>query len=241
MKFIKNIFRSRSSQDEIFSVQLKKIIGFYPKNIQPYKVAFTHPSLQQKDKNGLLVNFERLEYLGDSILGSIISSHLYKTMPEANEGKLTQLRSKIVNREHLNELGKHFDLVALLNSKSSRSKMGNHIHGNLFESLVGAIYEDRGYNACAMFIHDLLKNEIDIDRLVNKITSYKGVLIEWSQKKKVRLKFESYEDSGNQSTKFFSVKLYIDGKVIAKGRSTSKKKAEEIAAKRAYYVYQSQM
>lgn len=241
MKLIKNIFKSRSKKDEIFCSKLKKIIGFYPKNTLPYKIAFTHPSLQEKDKKGNPLNFERLEYLGDSILGAIISSYLYTTIPDGNEGQLTQLRSKIVNREHLNELGVYFNLVSLLNSKSSKSKIGNHIHGNLFESLVGAIYMDKGYDVCSIFIHNLLKNHIDIQRLDNKISSYKGVIIEWSQKKKVKLKFESYEDSGNQKTKHFSVKLLVNGKVVAKGRATSKKKAEEVAAKRAYFQYKNEI
>ncbi len=242
MKFFKNIKKSRSASDEIFYVQIKKTLGFVPKNLEPYKRAFTHTSIQLKDKNGNPVNFERLEYLGDSMLGSIIAAYLFNEVPQANEGYLTQMRSKIVSREHLNELGKDLGLLGFLNTKISKSKIGNNIHGNLFEALVGAIYLDRGYNYCVKFINKkVIVPYVDIQKLEGKITSYKGVLIEWSQKNKKSLKFENYEDSGNQSIKHFSVKLFVDDKVVSKGRATSKKRAEEMAAKRAYYVFQSKI
>ncbi|NIJ43989.1 ribonuclease-3 [Wenyingzhuangia heitensis] len=242
MKFFKNIKKSRSTSDEIFYTQIKKIIGFVPKNLDHYKRAFTHTSLQLKDKDGHPVNFERLEYLGDSMLGSIIAAYLFSEVPEANEGYLTQMRSKIVSREHLNELGKDLELLDYLDTRISKSKIGNNIHGNLFEALIGAIYLDRGYNYCEKFITKKVINAyVDIQKLEGKITSYKGVLIEWSQKIKRDLNFEIYEDSGNQNVKHFSVKLFVDNKVVSKGRATSKKRAEEMAAKRAYFVFQSEI
>ena len=242
LRIFKNIKKSRSVSDEIFYTQIKKTIGFSPKKIEPYKRAFTHKSLQLKDDRGYSINFERLEYLGDSMLGSIIAAYLHDKVPEANEGYLTQMRSKIVSREHLNKLGRDLNLLELLVTKTSKSKMGNNIYGNLFESLIGAIYLDRGYNYCVKFIDKrVIKVYVDLRRLEGKITSYKGVLIEWSQKNKKALKFESYEDSGNQTVKHFTVKLFIDDKVVSKGRATSKKRAEEMAAKRAYYVFQAQI
>ncbi len=242
MKFFKNIKKSRSSSDEIFYVQMKKTIGFAPKKLFPYKTAFTHSSIQLKDEKGNPVNYERLEYLGDSVLGSIIAAYLFEEVPEANEGYLTQMRSKIVSRNHLNELGKDLGLLTFLETKISKSKMGNNIHGNLFEALIGAIYLDRGYQYCVRFItKKVIAPYVDIEKLEGKITSYKGVLIEWSQKNKKALKFVNYEDSGNQSVRHFSVKLLVDDKVISKGRATSKKRAEEMAAKRAYYAFQSEM
>lgn len=242
MKFLKNIKKSRSKPDEIFYAQIKKILGFIPKNLSYYHCAFTHPSLQEKDKDGLPVNYERLEYLGDAMLGSIIAAYLYDQVAAANEGYLTQMRSKIVSREHLNELGKELDLLMFLKVNISKEKMSNNIHGNLFEALIGAIYLDRGYEYCVKFINKKVINPfVDIAKLEGKITSYKGVLIEWSQKNKRSLKFEIYEDSGNQKVKHFSVKLFIDKKVVAKGRATSKKRAEEMASKRAYYAYQDEI
>ncbi|MDO3694078.1 ribonuclease III [Wenyingzhuangia sp. chi5] len=242
MKFFKNIKKSRSASDEIFYTQIKKMIGFTPKDLSIYKQAFTHTSLQLKDDKGHPLNFERLEYLGDAMLGSIVASYLYNEVPDANEGYLTQMRSKIVSREHLNELGKDLDLLQYLISRTSKSKIGNNIHGNLFEALVGAIYLDRGFNYCSKFINKkVLSIYVDIEKLEGKITSYKGLLIEWSQKNKRNVNFEVYEDTGNQNVKHFSVKLFVDKKVISKGRATSKKRAEEMAAKRAYYVFQSEI
>ncbi|MGY5355233.1 ribonuclease III [Wenyingzhuangia sp. IMCC45467] len=242
MKFFKNIKKSRPASDEIFYAQIKKIIGFTPKNLSVYKQAFTHTSLQLKDEKGNPLNFERLEYLGDAMLGSIVASYLFNEVPDANEGYLTQMRSKIVSREHLNELGKDLDLLKYLITKTSKAKIGTNIHGNLFEALVGAIYLDRGFNYCSKFINKkVLSIYVDIEKLEGKITSYKGLLIEWSQKNKRSLKFEVYEDTGNQNVKHFSVRLFVDKKVISKGRATSKKRAEEMAAKRAYYVFQSEI
>jgi len=240
LKFFKNIKKSRSKSDEIFYAQIKKLLGFVPKKLDHYKRAFTHTSLQLKDKNGRPINFERLEYLGDSMLGSIIAAYLYTEVPEANEGYLTQMRSKIVSRKHLNELGKDLGLLTFLETKISKTKIGSNIHGNLFEALVGAIYLDRGYAYCEKFINKkVIVPYVDIQKLEGKITSYKGVLIEWSQKRKRKINFEVYEDSGNQSVKHFSVKLFVDGKIVSKGRATSKKRAEEMAAKRAYFALQS--
>lgn len=213
-----------------------------PKDLSIYKQAFTHTSLQLKDEKGLPLNFERLEYLGDAMLGSIIAAYLYNKVPDANEGYLTQMRSKIVSREHLNELGKDLELLKYLKTKISKSKIGANIHGNLFEALVGAIYLDRGFNYCLKFINKkVISVYVDIEKLEGKITSYKGLLIEWSQKSKKKIKFEIYEDTGNQNVKHFSVKLSVGNKVISKGRATSKKRAEEMAAKRAYYVFQSEI
>ena len=120
--------------------------------------------------------------------------------------------------------------------------MGQNIYGNIFEALIGAIYLDRGYKYCEKFIDKRVINAfVDIPSLENKITSYKGIVIEWCQKTKKKLEFVTYEDTGNENIRHYSVKLMIGDKVVSKGRSTSKKKAEEIAAKRIYFVYQDEI
>lgn len=242
MKILKNIIKSRSVPNEIFYAQMKRVLGFPPKELAYYKKAFTHSSMGLKDEFGSPVNYERLEYLGDAMLSSIIAHYLYNCVPQGNEGYLTQMRSKIVSREHLNELGKDLNLLEYLFTKTSKGKLGNNISGNLFEALVGAIFLDRGYKYCEKFIHNkVIIPYVDIEKLEGKITSYKGLMIEWSQKNKCKLVFDTYEDSGNQTKKHFSVKLSLDGKIISKGRGTSKKRAEEMAAKRAYYAFQDQI
>jgi ribonuclease-3 len=242
MNFIRKIVKSRSVEDQELRNELKNLLNFSPKRINKYKKAFTHRSVQMLDKNGIPINYERLEFLGDSILGSVIAAYLYKKVPTGTEGYLTQMRSKIVSREHLNELGKDLDLIRFVKSNIDQTNIGDNIHGNIFEALIGAIYLDKGYKFCQKFIYEnVIVPYVDIEKLEGKITSYKGLIIEWCQKKKRKYKFDTYEDSGNESVKHFSVKISIDGEQVAKGRATSKKKAEEQASKRVYYAFQNEI
>ncbi|WP_438973430.1 ribonuclease III [Polaribacter sp.] len=242
MNFIRKIVKTQSSVDKEFYFELKNLLNFTPKKISKYKKAFTHRSVHLTDKNGNPINYERLEFLGDSILGAVIAAYLYKKVPTGSEGYLTQMRSKIVSREHLNELGKDLELIRFVKSNIDKKTVGDNIHGNIFEALVGAIYLDKGYDTAQKFIYEnVILPYIDIEKLEGKITSYKGVIIEWCQKQKKKYKFETYEDSGNETIKHFSVKISIDGQQIAKGRATSKKKAEEQASKRVYYTFQKEI
>ena len=242
MNFIRKIVKHRSNEDDFLLRDLKNLLNFTPKNINNYKKAFTHSSLQLKDESGNPINYERLEFLGDSILGSVIASYLYQKVPSGTEGYLTKMKSKIVSRDHLNELGKDLNLIRFVKSNIDKSNTGENIHGNIFEALIGAIYLDKGYDFCKKFIFDkVIEPYVDIDKLEGKITSYKGLIIEWCQKQKKKHKFDTYEDSGNENIKHFSVKVSIDGEIIAKGRSTSKKKAEEQASKRVYYTFQNEI
>ena len=243
MNFIRKIIKPRSKDDEAFSAEIKKIIGFKPSDISIYKKAFTHKSIKEIDGNsGFPLNYERLEFLGDAMLSAVIAGFLFKEVPSGDEGYLTQMRSKIVSREHLNELGRDLNLLRFVKSNIHSSKFGENIHGNIFEALVGAIYLDRGYKYCDNFIHKrVIKPYVDVPKLEGKITSYKSLFIEWCQKQKKEFHFEVYDDTGNDSIKHFSVKLFLEGNLIAKGRATSKKKAEEITCKRAYYVYQKEL
>lgn len=235
-------YYSLPKQRREFFLSLKQLLGFAPKDISIYEKAFLHRSLNLKDKNGNPINYERLEFLGDAILGVIISKHLFDEVPHGDEGYLTKMRSKVVSRNHLNELGKELGLIHFLKSKIPNRNFGENVHGNIFEALVGAVYLDRGYNYCYSFLNKrLIQPYIDIDQLEGKVVSYKSLMIEWCQKKKYPFNFEVYEDTGNQKTKHFSVKLHIDNKVVAKGRETSKKRAEEKAAKRAYFALQDQI
>ena len=242
MKFIRKIIKPQDEDDEVFYGELKQLLGFKPKNLDYYKTAFIHRSVKVLDAKGNRVNYERLEFLGDAMLGSIVAAFLFKMVPDGNEGYLTQMRSKIVSRSHLNALGKDLDLIRFVKSTISRNRMGPNIYGNIFEALIGAVYLDRGYVYCEKFIDKrVIDNYVDIPALENKITSYKGIIIEWCQKQKKKYYIDTYEDTGNEAVKHFSVKISIDGEQIAKGRSTSKKKAEEQASKRVYYTFQKQI
>jgi len=195
-----------------------------------------------RDDEGNAINYERLEFLGDAMLGAVIASHLYLEVPGGDEGYLTKMRSKVVSREHLNELGKDLNLIDLIESKIATSQFGDNIHGNLFEALIGAIFLDKGFKYCEKFIYKrVIIPYVDIAQLEGRVISYKSLLIEWCQKEKKTFNYNVYEDSGNDEIRHFSVKLSVDNKVIAKARATSKKKAEEKASKRAFYVFQTRM
>jgi ribonuclease-3 len=242
MSLIRKILDSRSASDGKFSVQLKKVLGFKPKRLKMYKKAFTHRSLNKKNSLGVAVNYERLEFLGDAMLSAVIASHLFVEVPSGDEGYLTKMRSKIVSREHLNELGRDYNLLDMVRTRIPKQSFGENIHGNIFEALVGAIFLDRGYKYCERFIQNrVIAPYVDIARLEGKVISYKSLLIEWCQKEKRPFKYEVYEDAGNDKLKHFAVKLHINGKVIAKARATSKKKAEERASKRAYFTFQERI
>lgn len=243
MGFIRNILKnSRSHEDGNFFLKLNKILGFKPKSTSLYIKAFTHRSMNIKDSKGNAINYERLEFVGDAMLSSVIAAYLFEQVPHGDEGYLTKMRSKVVSREHLNELGKDLELIDLVKSRIPKSNFGNNIHGNLFEALVGAIYLDRGYNFCEKFIYKRVINPyVDIETLEGKVISYKSLLIEWCQKEKNTFNYEVYEDTGNDELKHFSVKLSINDKVVSKARATSKKKAEEKASKRAFFAFQKQI
>ncbi|MGB5434691.1 MAG: ribonuclease III [Maribacter sp.] len=242
MNFPSNIFNSHSKQDGDFFLGITDILGFKPKKLEIYKKAFLHRSLNKKDKKGNPMNYERLEFLGDSMLGTIISRYLYNEVPEGDEGYLTKMRSKIVSREHLNELGKDLNLIKFVESRIPKTHFGDNIHGNVFEALVGAIYLDRGYNYCEKFIRQrVIVPYVDIEQLEGKVISYKSLIIEWCQKQKKAFNFDVYEDTGNDELKHFAVKLSIGDKVVAKARATSKKKAEERASKRAFFALQDRI
>lgn len=242
MSIIRNILNSRSNKDGNFFFQLSKILDYKPKNKELYIKAFTHRSLNLKDNKGNALNYERLEFVGDAMLSAVIASYLFEKVPHGDEGYLTKMRSKVVSREHLNELGKELKLIDLVESKIPTSNFGNNIHGNLFESLVGAIFLDKGYKQCAKFIFKrVIKPHVDIETLEGKVISYKSLLIEWCQKEKKAFNYNVYEDTGNDDLKHFSVKLSIDDKVISKARATSKKKAEEKASRRAFFALQNEI
>ena len=243
MNIIRKIFsKSRSLEDGIFFNSIQEILGFTPKEIEHYKKAFTHRSSNRLDEKGNAINYERLEFLGDAMLSSVIAAYLFSKAPAGDEGYLTKMRSKIVSREHLNELGKDLNLVRFIESKVPLQNFGENIHGNIFESLVGAIYLDRGYLYCEKFIKKrVIVPYVDIAKLEGKVISYKSLLIEWCQKEKKQFHYDIFEDNGIDGQRLFGVKLSINDKVIAKARATSKKKAEEKASQRAYFAFQYQI
>jgi ribonuclease-3 len=226
-------FRSYFSSDKELFRSLKNILGFYPSNISLYKQAFRHSSAASEVKKGVKDSNERLEYLGDAILGAIIAEHLFKLFPYKDEGFLTKMRSKIVSRSQLNQLSLKLGLNKFIEASLERGSQSNSINGDAFEALVGAIYLDKGYAATRSFIlNRIVKNHIDMDEVENKETDYKSRLIEWAQKEKKELRFVLVEEVGEGNDKQFVMEVNIDGESKGHAQHFSKKKAEQYAAEK---------
>ncbi|MCE3076591.1 ribonuclease III [Chryseobacterium gwangjuense] len=225
--------RKLTERDYFLSTELNKVLGTEVQNVALYREAFSLKSSSKNQDNNS--NYERLEFLGDSVLGTVISCHLFQTYPKANEGYLTQMKSKIVNRKNLNKLGEDLKLTNLLQKQNSVA-LGENISGNLFEALIGAVYLDFQYDTCKRIILERLLTPTEINKLENKIVSYKGLLLEWSQKKKVNIKYETCEEIQVNKSIVFRCHVWLGGEKIANATETSKKKAEEKAAQRAFYI-----
>ncbi|MEI7487349.1 MAG: ribonuclease III [Chryseobacterium sp.] len=230
-KFLLKKRKKLSERDSFLSTHLNKMLGAEVQNVALYREAF---SLKGSSKNQDS-NYERLEFLGDSVLGTIISCHLFQAYPQANEGYLTQMKSKIVNRKNLNKLGEDLKLTDLLLKQNSVA-LGENISGNLFEALIGAVYLDFHYDTCKKIILERLLTPSEINKLENKIVSYKGLLLEWSQKKKLNIKYETCEEVQVNKAIIFRCHVWLGEEKIANATETSKKKAEEKAAQRAFYI-----
>lgn len=223
--------RKLTERDYFLSTRLYTMLGTEIQNVALYREAFSLKS-SSKNKDS---NYERLEFLGDSVLGTIISCHLFHTYPQANEGYLTQMKSKIVNRKNLNKLGEDLKLTDLL-QKQTAVALGENISGNLLEALIGAVYLDFQYDACKRIVLEKLLTPTEINKLENKIVSYKGLLLEWSQKKKLNIKYETCEEIQVNRSVVFRCHVWLGEEKIANATETSKKKAEEKAAQRAFYI-----
>ena len=199
MNFIRNLLQISATKEAVFFSNLRRITSLKAVNRKVYQTAFTHRSLNLKDNNGHLINFERLEFLGDSMLGIVVSSFLYEKFPHATEGKLSRYRAKIVSRENLNQIGKKMGLIKFLDLEQ-KVKLGSNIHGNLLEALVGALLVDRGHIKCCNFVlNKILDDYVDLDQLEHSVLSYKGSLIEWGQKTKKNILFKTLIDNGLDS------------------------------------------
>ena len=233
---LKKLFKSNKNPDEQFVYNLRALLGFKIKNILLYKKAFTHRSTNLKDKEGFFFNYERLEFLGDSVLGTIISNYLYSRYHNYNEGDLTKLRSKIINRYSLNKIGFSLKLHKLVKASFRVNEPSDDIHGNLLEALVGAIYVDKGYKICENFVIKKIIVRINFSNINKSIISYKAALIEWGQKEKKKVKFKTKINTELNNKNYFYSTLFIDQIKIAYAIDESKKKAEEKVSKISYRI-----
>ncbi|NVN93934.1 MAG: ribonuclease III [Bacteroidetes bacterium] len=231
------IFKAYFSADKQLYQSIKNILGFYPGNIFVYKLAFLHKSASQETRKGVKISNERLEYLGDTILSTVVADYLFKKYPFNDEGFLTELRSKIVSRANLNKLSKKMGLNHLIQRDNESNNLYRSIEGDTFEALIGAIYLDKGFN----FTHRVIVNRIiqvhlDIDEMEHKQWNFKSKLIDWTQREKKTAGFNVVDVIGNGYMKQYKVELTIDGEPIACGQDYSIKAAEQLAAEKAYMI-----
>ena len=228
----------KSKPNHSFKQTIADIIGYSPKNIVLFERVFTHRSLEKVGKDGRKINYERLEFLGDAVLGTIIGNYLFSQMPDADEGELTQMRSKIVRREFLNHIGKSLRLYPLLQSKVDKDRYGDDVHGNIFEALVGAVFVDVGFSKCQSFVkRKVIEPYVDLTAFEDRVISYKGVLVNWFQQQKMTYRFDVFEDSGANKSLVFKAKLFVNDGLVASARGSNKKKAAEKVSKRAYFKF----
>ncbi len=223
-----------SSERKEFYLFLKDLLGFYPQNLRLYDLAFIHKSASVVDSQGNLVNNERLEYLGDAILGAIIADFLYNRFPQEDEGFLTKTRSKLVNRAILTQLTHDMGLHIFIDSNTTKKIDKSHIYGDALEALIGAIYLDRDYQAAKFFVtKKILPQFVDLREIEHEDSNFKSQLIEWSQKNKRDLEFETTEetDENSKQPKFKAV-VKIDNKEVGTGTGSSKKEAHQNAAQK---------
>ncbi|WP_026462990.1 ribonuclease III [Adhaeribacter aquaticus] len=229
------LFHKLFRKDRAFIKAITNVTNITPDNVYLYTLAVTHTSYVKQNVSGKQETNERLEFLGDSILGAVVAEFLFKKFPYKDEGFLTEIRSRIVNRESLNHIALKIGLNTLVkvdqNNQAARFKS---INGNALEALVGAIYLDKGYKTTKKFILDkLIKPHFDLHTLVTTTSNFKSKLIEWAQgqNKNIRFDIVNQKQSGNITE--FTAEVTLDNQTLACGTGYSKKKAEQAAAEKS--------
>jgi ribonuclease III len=231
---LKTLFRlliSADPQEKKLIRALRNLLGFYPGNIAVYKLAFSHRSLSLETVQGVRLSNERLEYLGDAVLGAIVADLLFKRFPYKDEGFLTEMRSRIVSRENLKNLAVKIGIDELLLKDASPGTYRS-MYGDAFEALIGAIYLDKGYKIAQKFILErIIRHHVDLREIEETEKNFKSVILNWGQKEKHSVVFELMED--DLQSRQIKVRLLIDDNEVAIGIDFVKKKAEQIAAEKA--------
>ncbi|MBD1397925.1 ribonuclease III [Pontibacter sp. JH31] len=239
IKPVRRFYHSLFTRDKELWRAIAGIIGSTPDNIRLYKLALTHTSFARQNLASKHDTNERLEFLGDAVLGTVVAELLFKKFPYEDEGFMTEMRSRIVNRESLNHIAIKIGLNQLVKVDTTSGQGTRHksVHGNALEALVGAIYLDKGYNTTRQFIlGKLIKPHIDLHKLVNTTSNFKSKLIEWAQSQNSDIRFEIVNRKNQGSTTEFTCEIYLNDKPVAIGVGLSKKKADQAAAEKALQV-----
>ena len=223
------------STDKTFLSRLHQILGFYPRKTSVYREALIHRSVNHHRQHEKKKDNERLEYLGDAVIETVVSDILYHHFPGKKEGFLTSVRSKIVQRSSLNRIAKEIGLVELIQSTHINHTHNSFISGNAFEALIGAIYLDRGYAYCYDFFKErIIGKHVDIDKVAKEEDNFKSKLIEWSQKTQYEVIFELIsENTTGTNSPTFQTRVCVEGIELGTGFGYSKKESQQLAAKEA--------
>lgn len=216
-------------------VSFYKILRFYPYNITLYEQALLHKSSSIKLKNGKWINNERLEFLGDAILDAIVADIVFKEFEYKKEGFLTNMRSRIVQRDTLNRLAIKLGIDKLIRTSARNTTPHTHMYGNALEALIGAIYLDQGYRVAKKFVYEcLIQQYLNFEDVAQKEVNFKSKLIEWSQKQKIAVTFELLETSVDQhNNPTFRSAVLVANIMAGTGSGFSKKESQQKAAKEA--------
>jgi ribonuclease-3 len=237
LKWLLKLYNYYLSPDRDLARRLHSLLGFIPSNLGVFKLAFSHKSTSNNHpdiRNGQ--NNERLEYLGDAVLGTVVAEYLFKKYPHADEGFLTKMRSKIVKRKSLNAIGERMGLDLLL-SEYNQTRLSKSMLGNAVEALVGAVYLDRGYADTKVYvIRKILRNYVDVHELENYDDNYKSQLLEWCQKNGRTVSYKLVTRYKFEKRDRFKVAVLVDGQRIALADDFNKKSAEQMASERAMQV-----
>lgn len=230
--------RAYFSSDKSLYESLRNMLGFYPNNITLYKLAFRHSSAAQQIQKGVKDSNERLEFLGDSVISTVVADYLFKKFPYRDEGFLTKMRSKMVSRTQHNQLAVKFGLNKFIESNNNRfGTSPASINGDAYEALIGAIYLDKGYDEAQEFLISRIINvHIDMEELETKEIDFKSKFIEWAQKEKKDFRFELLAEVGITTDKQFIMQLIVDNAIVSTAQHFSKKRAEQLAAEQACIV-----
>lgn len=230
------LIRYKNESDRVLARSIHNIFGFYPKNIDLYKLAFTHKSMSTKTTTGYAISNERLEYLGDAILSSIVAEFLFKKFPTKQEGFLTEMRSKIVSRSSLNKLSNKVGLNDFIHyTKTNEMCKHRSMGGNAFEAFTGAMFLDHGYKfTYKIVVNNIIKLHIDLSELENHETNYKSRLLEWAQKEKHNVDFKKLGLVGTGYERQYVIQIVIDEKEYGRASDYSIKGAEQLAAEKTW-------
>jgi ribonuclease III len=227
-------FGAMFSGDKELYTTIRNIFGYYPGNISLYKLAFRHKSVAIELRNGSRISNERLEYLGDAILGAIVAEHLFKLFPYKDEGFLTEMRSKIVSRVQLNKLSQKLGIDNLIQVNTESGNVYRSMKGDAFEAFVGALYLDKGYDFTRnIIINHVIRFHFDLDDLINTDTNFKSKFIEWGQRERKTVGFLIIGEVGSGYNKQYVVDALVNGKMAGRGQDFSIKGAEQSAAMKA--------